>query len=360
MNAPNQLDRSDCSIKIATTSGATTPCGKPLDNTTGGLDRRSLLVGGGVAALGLAAFAGVRNWLQKPEPVFVAKNQSYDGNLRRTIRDGLLAVGMTAETIRGKRVLLKPNMVEPDRHSPHITTHPAMVLAAAEVFIEWGAKVVVGEAPGHVRDTDMALSESGIADAITDGHLQFADLNYDDVVWRDNGGGTSELAGFYFPRSVTEADLVVSMPKLKTHHWVGMTASLKNLYGTLPGIKYGWPKNVLHYAGIPQTVVDIAASLPKTIAIVDAILCMEGDGPIMGTPKPLGAVVVGLNPAAVDATCARMMCIDPRDVPYLRLADGRLGPLAERRIHQQGDDWRDLATPFEILDVPHLRSIRRT
>jgi uncharacterized protein (DUF362 family) len=360
MNTPNQLDRPDCSIKVVTPSIATTPCGRPLDNTTGGLDRRALLVGGGAAALGLAAFAGVRNWLQKPEPVFVAKNQSYDGNLRRTIRDGLLAVGMTAETIRGKRVLLKPNMVEPDRHSPHITTHPAMVLAAAEVFIEWGAEVVVGEAPGHVRDTDMALSESGIADAITDGHLQFADLNYDDVVWRENGGRTSELAGFYFPRSVTEADLVVSMPKLKTHHWVGMTASLKNLYGTLPGIKYGWPKNVLHYAGIPQTVVDIAASLPKTIAIVDAILCMEGDGPIMGTPKPLGAVVVGRNPAAVDATCARMMCIEPRDVPYLRLADGRLGPLAARRIHQQGDDWRDLATPFEILDVPHLRSIRRT
>ena len=75
--------------------------------------------------------------------------------------------------------------------------------------------------------------------------------------------GFSPLEGLYFPRSVLEADLVVSLPKLKTHHWVGMTASMKNLYGLLPGIKYGWPKNVLHHAGIPQTVVDINASAPR-------------------------------------------------------------------------------------------------
>ena len=56
---------------------------------------------------------------------------------------------------------------------------------------------------------------------------------------------------------MVQADFVVSMPKLKTHHWVGMTASMKNFYGVLPGIKYGWPKNVLHHNGIPETVADI-------------------------------------------------------------------------------------------------------
>lgn len=150
------------------------------------------------------------------------------------------------------------------------------------------------------------------------------------------------------------------MPKLKTHHWVGMTASMKNLYGTLPGIKYGWPKNVLHYAGIPKTVVDITASLPKTIAIIDAIQCMEGDGPIMGTPKDLGAIVIGRNTVAVDATCARMMRIEPIDLPYLSLAEGRLGSVSAQSIDQRGDDWHDLATRFELIDAPHLRSIRRT
>ena len=110
------------------------------------------------------------------------------------------------------------------------------------------------------------------------------------------------------------------MPKLKTHHWVGMTAAMKNMYGVLPGIVYGWPKNVLHHAGIPQTVFDISASLPQTIAIVDGIECMEGDGPILGSVKSLGLIAVGLNPTAVDATCARIIGLEPSRISYLKLS----------------------------------------
>ena len=80
----------------------------------------------------------------------------YDGPLERTIRDGLLSVGFDPATINGRKVLLKPNMVEPAHDRPQMTTHPNVVLAAAEVFRGWGAQVVVGEAPGHVRDTQMA------------------------------------------------------------------------------------------------------------------------------------------------------------------------------------------------------------
>ena len=147
------------------------------------------------------------------------------------------------------------------------------------------------------------------------------------------------------------------MPKLKTHHWVGFTASMKNLYGTLPGIAYGWPKNVLHYAGIPQTVFDINATLTKTLAIVDGIVCMEGDGPIMGSPKPLGLVLVGSNLAAMDATVARIMGLEPDRVSYLNLAADRLGPIVDRRIEQRGEAWRPFVSPFKILNVPHLRDL---
>ena len=139
----------------------------------------------------------------------------------------------------------------------------------------------------------------------------------------------------------------------------GVTAAMKNLYGTIPGIKYGWPKNVLHHNGIPETVLDINASLPKTIAIVDGIECMEGDGPIMGTMKPMGLVIVGTNPTAVDATVCRLMDVDPWAVPYLRLAADKLGPLDERLIEQRGESWRPLATPFAVLDKPHLKELVR-
>jgi uncharacterized protein (DUF362 family) len=239
-----------------------------------------------------------------------------------------------------------------------MTTHPAMIVAAANVFRGWGARVTVGEGPGHVRDSQMALIESGVGEALRDADLEFADLNYQEVAWRKNGGRFSKLDGFYLPRSVAEADFVVSMPKLKTHHWVGVTCSMKNLYGVLPGIKYGWPKNVLHHNGIPETVADINCSLPNTLAIVDGIHCMEGDGPILGSLKPMGLVMVGSNLPAVDATVARVMGLTPRKVTYLGLIENRLGPLSERRIEQRGEPWRSVADPFEILDEPHLRPLR--
>jgi uncharacterized protein (DUF362 family) len=320
-------------------------------------DRRALLVGGGTVLAGLCAYPMIRRLFGPRAAVFIARGQRYDGPIEQTIRDGLLASGVVPETLKGKRVLLKPNLVEPSRKVPQMTTNPAMLVAAAEVFRKWGASVVVGEGPGHVRDTEMALVESGVQAALDSAGLEFADLNYEEVVWVPNKGGVSSLKGFYFPRSIAEADLVVSMPKLKTHHWVGFTASMKNLYGTLPGIAYGWPKNVLHYAGIPQTVFDINATLTKTIAIVDGIVCMEGDGPIMGSPKRLGLVLVGSNLTAMDATVARIMGLEPDRVSYLSLAADRLGPIANGRIEQRGEAWQPLVSPFKILNVPHLRDL---
>jgi len=325
--------------------------------STAQFDRRSLLIGAGIAAGAAVAYPVVRRLAAQPCPVFLARGQRYDGPLAKTIRDGLESVGFDSAWIHGRRVLLKPNLVEPDRSVPHMTTHPAVVVAAAQVFLDWGAKVTVGEAPGHVRDTEMALVESHMDDALREAKVDFADLNYEEPCRIVNAGGVSRIQDFSFPRSVAEADLIVSMPKLKTHHWAGFTASMKNLYGTLPGIVYGWPKNVLHYAGIPQTIVDINASLPKVIGIVDGITCMEGDGPIMGTAKSMGLLGIGLTTTSLDATLGRVMGFDPAKVPYLQLAAGQLGPIDERNIIERGDLWRDLAEPFAVLDQPHLRKM---
>lgn len=325
------------------------------------IGRRAILAVGGLTAAGIIAGTAYRTLSrtnQGQAQVFIARNQRYDGDLTRTIRDGLIASGLQPAGIAGKRVLLKPNMVEPTKAARHMTTHPAVVVAVAAVFRGWGADVVVGEAPGHVRDTDMALEESGIIDALDDGKLPFADLNYEETAFLPNLGKACSLQGFYFPNTVAAVDLIVSLPKMKTHHWMGVTASMKNMYGTIPGIRYGWPKNVLHFNGIPQTVFDINASIPKTIAVVDAIDCMEGDGPIMGTKKHMGLLVMGIVPAAVDATVCRLMQVRPEKIPYLALAAGKLGPIAERSIQQCGEAWGPLAQAFEILDVKHLREIR--
>ena len=346
-----------------------TPPSRPVDSSaskdavsplchTQNWNRRDVLVTGGVVLGGAAVWGilGLRG--RRREPVFLAKQQRYDGPLVATIRDGLTAVGLTRDTCRGRRVLLKPNLVEPCRDRPHMTTHPAVVVAAAEVFAGWDAHVVIGEVPGHVRDTELAPWESGLAEALRTSGWKFADLNYEPVRWFANRGRVSPLRGLHLPRSVVEADLLVSLPKLKTHHWVGMTASMKNLYGVLPGIKYGWPKNVLHHAGIPQTVVDINATVPRTLAIVDAIECMEGDGPILGTPKAMGLLAVGACLPALDATLARVMGLNPSRILYLHLAAGRLGPIADHLIEQRGEPWRRVADPFAILEAPHLEGLR--
>jgi uncharacterized protein (DUF362 family) len=321
-------------------------------------NRRTFLAAGGLAVAGFVGAKLLGKTLLPTAEVFVAKNQRYDGTLTQTIADGLTACGLAPDKFFGKRVLLKPNLVEPTRLIPHMTTHPAMIIAAAEVFRTWGATVTVGEAPGHVRDTEMALVESGVAEALDDAKLRFADLNYEESKWHTNRGRLSPLKGIYFPRSVCEADFIVSMPKMKTHHWVGITCSMKNFYGTLPGLKYGWPKNVLHHNGIPQTVVDINATLPRSLAIVDGIDCMEGDGPILGSLKHMGLILVGSNLPAVDATAARIMGLRPDKVSYLGLAADRLGPIADSRITQRGERWQDLVSPFTILDEPHLRGLR--
>ena len=321
-------------------------------------NRRAILAMGG-AALACAAGTKAITWATAPSAeVFVAKHQKYDRDLQQTIQDGLISCGFRPQQFAGTRVLLKPNMVEPTRAIPHMTTHPAVIIAASEVFRRWGATVRVGEAPGHVRDTEMALVESGIGEALRDADLSFADLNYEQVAWRRNRGRISPLKGIYFPQNVIEADYVVSMPKLKTHHWVGLTCSMKNFYGILPGIKYGWPKNVLHHNGIPETVVDINATISPSLTIVDGIDCMEGDGPILGSAKHMGLILVGGNLPAVDATAARIIGLSPERINYLQLAADYLGPIADNRIEQRGERWQDISDAFQILDEPHLRDLR--
>ena len=348
----------DTTATPASPDGHEPPHNPPAPAGAGKIHRRSLLIGAGVAAVGAVGFGWARRVLRERAAVFIARGQRYDGPLATTIRDGLLATGFDPAALRGKHVLLKPNLVEPTRVARHMTTHPAIILATVEVFRGWEATVSVGEGPGHVRDTEMALEESGLGEALQAAHLPFADLNYEDTVWVPNRGRASGLKGFHLPHSVASADLIVSLPKMKTHHLIGVTAAMKNLYGVIPGSRYGWPKNVLHVNGIPETVYDINASLPKTIAVVDGIECMEGDGPIMGTPKHMGLVVVGTVPAAVDATVARLMYLCPEKIGYLCLAADRLGPIDDRYIDQRGELWQPLAASFQLMDQPHLQGLR--
>ena len=252
--------------------------------------------------------------------------------------------------LKGKRVVLKPNLVE-YRREKVINTHPHVVAAAIELCKREGAaEVIVAEGPGHWRNVEYLVSASGLGDVLRHHGVPFVDLNHDEPVKRANLGGATGLEHLYLTRTVLSADVLISMPKLKTHHWAGATLSLKNLFGTMPGICYGWPKNELHWRGIENSIVDIALTRMPDLAIVDAIIGMEGDGPLHGTAKPLGALLMGNDLLAVDATCCRLMKLAPERVGYLALGQQkRVGLLAEAAIQQLGEKIETLAQPFETL-----------
>jgi uncharacterized protein (DUF362 family) len=184
-------------------------------------------------------------------------------------------------------------------------------------------------------------------------------LNYLTGETVPNLGRQSKLKTLTFPALFKAVDWIVSVAKMKTHHWTGATLSMKNLFGVMPGIYYGWPKNVLHHAGIENSILDINATLKPSFAIVDGIVGMEGDGPIMGDPKKAGVLVMGRNVAAVDATCCRIMGIDPYKVPYLERADNWLGPIGEGSIEQRGESVAAVRTNFNLIDqIPAHQGIR--
>ncbi|HKS67220.1 MAG TPA: DUF362 domain-containing protein [Candidatus Acidoferrales bacterium] len=250
---------------------------------------------------------------------------------------------------RGKTVLLKPNFVGLDLLGC-MNTHPAVITAVREAFLKLGAeRVLIAEGPSMDRDTEAVLESVRLREYTGRLNGDFVDLNIDDVVRVPLRTRASKLKELYFPKTVLGADFVVSMPKLKTHHWAGVTLSLKNMFGIVPGGCYGWPKNVLHWAGIDNSILDINAAVRPDFAIVDGITAMEGNGPIQGKPKQANVLIFGNDPVAVDATCCRIMGLWPEKVKYLAAAGTLLGHLAAEKIEQVGEPIADVRTPFEVL-----------
>jgi uncharacterized protein (DUF362 family) len=255
-----------------------------------------------------------------------------------------------AVDVRGKRVLLKPNMVEYEPGTA-INTHPLVIAGAAVAFLSAGAReVVVGEGPGHRRDSEYLVTSTGLFDHLREHHLRFVDLNHDDVRYVPLESRYTGLDGVALPVELLQSDFIVSMPKLKTHHWAGMTCSMKNFFGAVPGAVYGWPKNLLHAKGINQSILDLNATIRPHFAIVDGVTAMEGDGPIMGRPRELGLIAMGRDLVAVDGTCSRIIGLDPRKLMYLGEAAHYLGNLDPARIEQRGERIDRYATTFDVID----------
>jgi uncharacterized protein (DUF362 family) len=304
------------------------------------------------AAGATLALSGCSQPPAKWAPVSIYRAAEYSENLYDLIRRLIVEHRLD---VRGKRVVLKPNMVEFDERTV-INTNPKLVHAALEGFRAAGAADVrIAEGPGHRRLTFDLADAAGYFSTIPGFESAFTDLNLDELTLVQMVRPQSKLRSLYLPNTILNCDLLVSLPKLKVHHWAGATLSMKNLFGVVPGGVYGWPKNVLHWAGINETIADLHTLFPRAFSIVDGIVGMEGNGPIQGTPHSTGVVVAGADPVAVDATCCRIMGLDTQRIGYLHLAAGR-ERLTEDLVPQIGEPLHSVATRFAVL--PELERLR--
>lgn len=283
------------------------------------------------AAGSLACFPPLahRNRRLARSRVAVVPAEQYSARLEDALWNALKLFNLD---LHHRTVLLKPNLVD-YISGVETNTHPLVVAAAVECFRRLGAaKVTVGEGPGHQRDTELLLAATGLGAALEDVGAEFLDLNRDDlskVRLRSNYSGLKEM---WLPQTILDADFIVSMPKVKTHHWSGVTLGAKNMFGIVPGVKYGWPKNILHWRGIDRCILDITATVAVNFVIADAIVCMEGNGPLAGTARRLDSLVISDDVVAADATCARLMGFAPERISYLRSASNFLGNMASPLI----------------------------
>ena len=322
------------------------------------LTRRDFLIGSAALATGASVAAPFflpkyhSDRRHKRSRVAVLHAAQYSQKLEQVLLEGLRLFPLD---LRGKRVVLKPNLVD---YIPGdaINTHPTLVLAAVEAFRRLGAKsVVVGEGPGHQRDTQLVLSQSDYQESLRDEKIRFVDLNRDELIRTPLRASYSGMKQLWLPRTVLEADFLVSMPKIKTHHWSGVTLAMKNMFGIVPGARYGWPKNILHWKGIQESILDLCATAPIHFVIADGVVAMEGNGPLNGTPRPLGGIVLADDPVAADATCARLMGFQPGRIVHIREGARFLGNADSGHIDQAGETVKSPSTPFRV--VPEFENL---
>ena len=223
----------------------------------------------------------------------------------------------------GMRVAVKVNLLGAHKPEKAATTHPALVTQLCRMLVARGASVVVGDSPGGFF-TRAFLSPVYLAcgmHAVTDtGARLNDDFSETDV---SNPDGLL-LRAFRCTRYLLEADAIIDVCKLKTHGLMAYTGAVKNMFGAIPGMK----KSELHYQfsrtdAFAGMLIDLYARMRPRLCIADAVTIMEGNGPSVGTPRHMGALLAAENGHALDLLGARLMGLGVNDVPTLKAAFAR-------------------------------------
>ena len=222
-------------------------------------------------------------------------------------------IGFDTTSLCGKTVLLKPNMLGAYPPEMGITTPPAFLEAAIILFKEFGCTVWVGDSPNGIFPIDCVWERTGIREVCRrQGAIE--------KIFEREGSVISD--GILIAKTVFEADLIVNLPKFKTHGLTVLTAATKNLYGCVPGLqKTRYHQENAMRMEFAKLVVRISQLVKPALNLVDAIIAMEGTGPSAGKLIKMNTIIAGTNHHAVDAVCADLIRLDPLNVDTLCAAE---------------------------------------
>ena len=247
--------------------------------------------------------------------------------------------------------MLKPNAGRVADPGSGIVTHPQVVAAAIDAFIEAGAEVAIGESPiVGVKALD-AFNVMGVTAVAKERNCPLIDMDVHPFVEVVIPEGVA-LNSLKVCPEVLEYDIIVSLPVMKMHMHTGVTLSVKNMKGCLwrrtkVGLHMLPPVEGRDEKPIDIAIADLSSVLRPHLAIIDGTVGMEGLGPSAGQAKPLGLVLVSADAFAADAVACRLMGIEVHKIPHLRIGGERgYGVIDLERIRVTPDNWQELVSPF--------------
>jgi uncharacterized protein (DUF362 family)/NAD-dependent dihydropyrimidine dehydrogenase PreA subunit len=258
---------------------------------------------------------------------------------------------MQAVVRPGQRVLLKPNLLGPFAVERAVTTHPAVVRAAIRLVQEAGGRAFVGDSSALGQLAGVARA-CGLAPVLAETGAEL--LDFSEAQEFDVPGHTVSPR-LVLAKALSQVDVVITLPKLKTHGQMILTAALKNQYGCIPGaLKSQWHFRLQQPEWLASLILDVNRVVRPSLAILDAVTAMEGAGPTSGQPRQLGALLAGSDLAAVDTLACHLIGLDPLSVPLMAAArEQAFGQTRLEQIQVFGPDWRTLAVrDFKKVEQP--------
>lgn len=281
----------------------------------------------------------------------IKKCSHYEVSLIQTaLEDAAAALGGWEQYVKsGDKVLLKPNLIAPRRPEEAATTHPEVLRALIRILQARGCQVFVGDsaggAIGGTAPTAKALMVAGFAQVCDEEGAVL--LNFDREGAVPVSSRTKHVgAAFHIARPIVEADVVINVPKLKTHSSAAYTGAVKNTFGCIPGLRkaaYHRDAPDLHVFG--EVLADIHLACKVQLNILDGIVGMEGAGPTNGKPRPVGLLLVSDDALALDTVAAQVIGLDPQQLEVLQAA-ARLGV-------GEGDPAR-ITLLGDMSTIPHV------